>query len=126
MIKVKVGFGVDQYYIIPDEQAHMAYYLFMHPDARAMFSTGVAIRGQDIMSIEPAWNESMGWNPSNKLTDDDWNEIRNKGVDVRLRRRLEKAKDVASRITPKDFATPLPELWKQLKLGKKETKQLEA
>lgn len=116
MIKIKVGFSTDQYYIIPDEEAHMAYYLFMHPEARTLFSTGVAIRGQDIMSIEPAWNESMGWNPSHKLTDDDWNEIRDKGIDTKLRRRLAIAKDVAERISPKDFATPLPELAKQLRL----------
>jgi hypothetical protein len=116
MIKIKVGYNSDQYYVIPDEEAHTAYYLFIYSDKKAVFSTGVAIRGQDIIGIEPAWNETMGWNPSHKLTDDDWNEIRDKGVDTKMYQRLEKAKSVVNYITPKDFATPLPELLKQLRL----------
>jgi len=116
MVKIKVGYGENQYYIIPDEEAHIAYYLFAHEDAKAIFSTGVALRGKDVMGIEPAWHETMSWNPSHKLTDDDWNEIRNKGIDTKLRRRLSTAKDVAQHISPKDFSTPLPALIQQLRL----------
>ena len=96
MIKIIVGFRDDQYFIIPDEEAHKAYYAFENPDARVIFSNGVALIGKNIQGIEPAWNETMGWNPTHKLDDDDWNDIRRRGVDRRIRNLLYKAKEVAS------------------------------
>ena len=32
-------------------------------------------------SILPDYNKTMGWNPSYKLQNEDWNEIRERGVD---------------------------------------------
>lgn len=114
MIKVRVGYRSDQYYVIPDEEAHVAYYLFAHQESRAVFSNGIAIRGEDIIGIEPAWNESLGWNPTHQLDGDDWNHIRGSGLEQKMRRRLETAKLVASKITPQDFRTPLPQLSSKL------------
>jgi len=95
MIKVIVGFREDQYYLINETQAHKAYYLFTHPDERSVFEGGIAIIGKHIQGIEPAYQETMGWNPTHELDNDDWNEIRARGVDKRLREVLMRAKEVA-------------------------------
>lgn len=116
MIRIKTGYRADQYCVIPDEEAHVAYYLFAHEDAKAIFSNGVALRGRDIQGIEPAWREIMGWNPAHEMNTYDWSEIQRKGIDRRAQQRVELAKRVASVISPKDFHTPLPELAKHHKL----------
>lgn len=95
MIKIITGFRNEQYYIIKDDEAHKAYYLFNNPDFRTVFDNGVALIGKNIQGIEPAWNETMGWNPTHTLDDDDWNEIRKSGVESRMRMVQEEGKKVA-------------------------------
>src|SRR3990167_7254204 len=95
--KIITGFRNDQYYIIEADEVHKAYYLFFNPEERTIFSNGVALIGKNITGIEPAYNETMGWNPTHKLEDDDWNEIREKGVEKKLRNALEFAKQIAFR-----------------------------
>jgi len=97
-IKITTGFRENQYRIIDAEEAHKAYYLFMHPEERGIFSNGVALQGKNIQQIEPAYNETMGWNPTHDLDDDDWNEIRAKGIDRKLRDLLSEAKKTADLI----------------------------
>ncbi len=111
-IKITTGFNADEKFIIDSEEAHKAYYLFNNPELRGTFKNGVAIVGRDIRSIQPAWNESMGWNPSHKLDDDDWNDIRSKGVDTKINKLLLKASDVA-RLAEKNLSLleePLTEI----------------
>ena len=95
MIKIITGFRENQYYVIEDYEAHKAYYLFLNPEARTTFSNGVALIGKNIQGIEPAYNETMGWNPTHELDDDDWNDIRAKGVDVKLRDMLAEGKKIS-------------------------------
>lgn len=95
MIKIITGFREEQYYIIEDYEAHKAYYLFNNPEARTIFENGVALIGKNIQGIEPAWNETMGWNPTHTLDDDDWNDIRKHRVDTKLRNILEEGKKIA-------------------------------
>lgn len=99
-IKLTTGFREDQYYTIDIQEAHKAYYLFNHPDERGTFKNGVAIRGMDIRSIEPNWNAIMGYNPTYKLESEDWNEIRGKGIDTKVRDLLTKARDIAKLENP--------------------------
>lgn len=115
MIKIKTGFNENQYYIIEDQEAHKAYYLFNNPEARTVFTNGVALIGKNIQEIQPAYNETMGWNPTHKLDDDDWNEIRSKGVADRLRNVLALGREVAL------LAEQKPEI---LKIPLREAKQL--
>ena len=109
MIKIITGFRDDQYFIIEDNEAHKAYYLFNNPEARTVFSNGVALIGKNIQGIEPAWNETMGWNPSHKLDNDDWNDIRTKGVEKKMRQVLGQAQDLAllAEHKPELLKTPL-------------------
>ena len=94
-IKITTGFSADEKFIIDSDEAHKAYYLFNNPEMRGTFSNGVAIIGKNIQGIQPAWNESKGWNPTHKLDDDDWNDIRRTGLDERMEKILAKARDVA-------------------------------
>lgn len=93
-IKVITGFREEQYYVIDSQEAHKAYYLFTHPEERGVFENGVALIGKNIQGIEPAWNETMGWNPTHELNDDDWNEIHLKGIKPKMRELLTEAKRV--------------------------------
>lgn len=94
-VKIITGFRDDQYYVISSEEAHKAYFLFNNPEARTIFSNGVALIGKNIQGIEPAWNETMGWNPTHRLDGDDWNTIRSQGIESDLRYALENAKQTA-------------------------------
>lgn len=94
-IKLVTGFRNDQFTIIDSEEAHKAYYLFTHPEERAIFSNGVAVIGKNIQEIVPAYNETMGWNPTHKLDDYDWEELRGTGVENKLRNVLSEAKQIS-------------------------------
>ncbi len=111
-IKIITGFRENQYYVIDAEEAHKAYYLFLNPEARSTFKNGVALIGKNIQGIEPAYNETMGWNPTHELDDDDWNDIRSKGVDTKLRDMLAEGKKVAYLIekNPQMLNSPLSEI----------------
>jgi len=117
-IKIITGFRDEQYYIIDGEEAHKAYYLFDHPEARTIFNNGVALIGKNIQGIEPAWNETMGWNPTHRVGDDDWNEIRRKGIDKGLRGLLSRAKNIAclAEANPKLLGKKMSEVEEDIKL----------
>ncbi len=110
-IKVITGYRADQYQIIDAEEAHKAYYLFLNPEKRGIFANGVALRGSDIQSIQPAWQETMGWNPTHTLDSDDWNEIRNGGIDRKLQHKiLPAAREIAILMKPEEMNRPLSQL----------------
>lgn len=110
-MKIKLVSGFKDY-SISSEEAHKAYYLFNHPNERGTFSNGLAIRGQDIQRIEPDYQGTMGWNPTHKLDDDDWNELRSKGIDVKMRDTLAEAKKIAylCEREPQRLNSPLGEM----------------
>ena len=111
-IKIITGFRQDQHYTINADEAHKAYYLFLHPEERGIFNNGVALIGKNIQGIEPDYNSTMGWNKGYELNADDWNDIRNKGVDRKLRDVLSLAKEVAQ-FQPQKINLPLSDI-KQL------------
>lgn len=110
-IKVITGFRQDQYYTINYDEAHKAYYLFLHPEERGVFDNGVALIGKNIQGIEPDYNATMGWNETHELNSDDWNEIRGKGIDTSLRDILFSAKQIAQ-FQPEKISQPLSEILK--------------
>lgn len=107
-VKVITGFREDQYYVIDAEEAHKAYYLFNNPEKRGVFNNGVALIGKNIQGIEPAWQETMGWNPTHRLDSDDWNEINSKGIGTKLKETLYLAKQVSDSIESKPELMKLP------------------
>jgi hypothetical protein len=109
-IRLITGYRKDQIVSIDGEEAHKAYYLFFNPDARTVFSSGLAIKGTEIERIEPDYQGTMGWNPTHNLDEDDYNEIRSSGVDRKLRDLLQVAQEVARIGEPKDVNVPLSQL----------------
>lgn len=107
-VKVITGFRENQYYTIDAEEAHKAYYLFLNPEERGVFSNGVALIGKNIQGIEPDYNATMGWNSAHRLDGDDHNEIRRAGVDRKLRDTLTHAKTIAVE-APDKVSLPLSE-----------------
>jgi len=103
----------DTVYSIPSQEAHKAYYLYFHPEQRGVFSNGLAIRGEDIERIVPDYNGTMGWNQTYVLGDDDWNELKGKGIKDNLEKILIKASEVAKLESPK-LELPLTEAVKTL------------
>lgn len=95
MIKLITGFRPDQFHSINEEEAHKAYYLFLNPDERGVFDNGVALIGKDIRSIEPDYHGTMGWHPTHILASEDYHEIHQYRVDIKLKEALEKGKEVA-------------------------------
>lgn len=111
-VKMIVGFRRDQEHSVDIEEAHKAYYLFLHPEERGVFSDGLAIKGSQIDEIVPDWQGTMGWNPTHTLDSDDWNEIRGEGIDRRIRKALTFAKNVAQLGKTEDLNIPLTQLAK--------------
>jgi len=124
-IKIITGFRADQQYTIESEEAHKAYYLFRNPEKRGIFNNGVAIVGQNIQGIEPDYHATMGWNPTHKLDDQDWEEIRGRGVDRAIREIQQVAQEVA-KLGDEKISLPLSEASKDLPALKtsNEVKQL--
>lgn len=106
-IKVVVGFRRDQEHSISANEAHKAYYLFMNPEERGVFSNGIALKGDQIQEIVPDYHGTMGWNQSHMLTDDDYNELRKNGVMQKMEFIMAGAKDVASNGGVAVLNTPL-------------------
>jgi hypothetical protein len=107
-IKIITGFREDQQYSVDIEEAHKAYYLFMNPEARTVFSNGLALLGADIRRIEPDWHGTMGWNPGHKIDEFDWQEINRKGIKNKINDLLDKAKDVAIEIQENTHLLSMP------------------
>lgn len=115
IVRITTGFSENQQFNIGIEEAHKAYFLFRNPEKRGVFDNGIALIGRDIRTIQPDWHASMGWNPTHKLDDDDWNEI-NAKVKDELKTLMEKANDVSYLIegNPALMATTLSEAIKLL------------
>jgi hypothetical protein len=94
-IKIVTGFRQDQCHSVSIDEAPKAYYIFMNPEKRAVFSGGLALVGQDVRKIEPDYHGTMGWNLSHALDGDDWNEIRTSGVERKLREAMQVAQKIA-------------------------------
>ena len=109
--KIICGFREDQEYTIDANELHKAYYLFNNPkNNRAIFSSGVAILGDDIRRIVPDFHATMGWNITHKLDGDDMNELHRAGVTGKMNKIMSAAKEVARIGDSADTQVPLLKL----------------
>jgi len=106
-IKIVAGYRKDQQHSIPAEEAHKAYYLFLNPSKRGIFSNGLGLVGRNIQEILPDYSGTMGWNETHTLTSDDMNEIRQKGIDQKLREIMTTAQKIGAIGEPQSLALPL-------------------
>lgn len=77
--KVIRGYGAEDYIEIEENELEKAYYCFLEKKD-AIFSGG-AIRGAQIMAIQPDYHRAMGWNRGYKLGSEDYAELSHKGAD---------------------------------------------
>lgn len=109
-VKIIVGFRRDQEHSIPASEAHKAYYLFLHPNERGIFSNGLAIKGDQIQEIVPDYHTTMEWNPSHQLDNDDWNDLRSYGVAQKMQFIMSEAKNIGARGDVEQLNRPLNDL----------------
>lgn len=100
-VKIICGYEEKDQFTIPAQEAHKAYYLFNNPDKRGVFENGLAIIGKDIRRITGDYHTTMGYNKTHELNDDDWNEIRGKGVEEKMKEIMEHATDMGKLIEKK-------------------------
>ena len=108
--KIICGYRKDQEYTIDANELHKAYYLFNHPNERGTFRDGTAVLGADIRRIEPDYNATMGWNETYQLTPDDWAELNQKGVALKLRDILSTANEISKIMKSEDLQALLIDL----------------
>lgn len=94
-IKIICGFRPDQEYTVPLQEAHKAYYLFRNPDKQGIFTNGIGIKGSMIQAIKPDWHTTMGWNETHQLNNDDWQQLKDTGVEEKMKQIMYEAKKIA-------------------------------
>lgn len=109
-IKLVCGYRKDQEFTIDANEAHKAYYLFANPDARAVFGTGLALKGSDIQRIEADYHATAGFAIEYRLVQEDWNDLQAQGVVAKLRDIMLNAREVAKTAPPAHLNVPLSEL----------------
>lgn len=122
-IHIIMGYETNQKFSISAQEAHKAYYLFDHPEERGVFENGLALRGKDIQRLVPDYNGTLGYNPDYELNYEDYNEIRQKGLDQKFHRIMGKARYVA-RLENAHINIPLTEAVKFLPEEDKKYKEL--
>lgn len=95
--KIKIGYGSDEYIPIEKSELSKAYYTFM-TEGKMITNDGYAIRGKDIIRIEPNWNGIMGYNKDYKLTGEDYEYIGEKRM-KEAHAIMGEAKDIARQVT---------------------------
>ncbi|MHA1401632.1 MAG: hypothetical protein ACTSQE_14880 [Candidatus Heimdallarchaeaceae archaeon] len=72
--KIVTGFGEKDYFRIGKDEVARAYHCFL-TEGKMITSEGVALRGRNILRIEPNWNEIMGYTRDHKLSGEDYLDI---------------------------------------------------
>lgn len=90
------GYGAEDYIQIEENELEKAYAAFLLKKD-AVYSGG-AVRGSEIMAIQPDYHRAMGWNRGYRLLADDYEELSNRGVDRAHTHLLEMVKDHVSHL----------------------------
>lgn len=77
--KIVFGYDAEDYIQIDETELKKAYYAFL-TKKDATYSGG-AVRGSQIVAIQPDYHRAMGWNRGWKLGPDDYAQLSDEGVD---------------------------------------------
>lgn len=88
--KIIRGYNAEDYLEIEESELEKALYCFLEKKD-SVFSGG-AIRGSQIIAIQPDFHRTMGWNRGYKLGSEDFEELGQKGVDKKCNNLLSSAK----------------------------------
>jgi hypothetical protein len=88
--KLKIGYGLEEYIQITRDELEKATYCFL--TKKDSVYSGGACKGSEILAIQPDFHRVMNWNRGWKLTGDDYDELRQKGIDRKMNKELEDTK----------------------------------
>lgn len=77
--KIIFGYDAEDYLGIDETELEKAYYCFL--EKKDSIFSGGAVRGSNIMAIQPDYHAAMGWNRGHKLGGDDYAELKVKGIE---------------------------------------------
>ena len=77
--KIIRGYGSEDYIEIDETELEKAYYAFL--EKKDSIYSGGAVKGSEIMAIQPDYHRAMKWNRGYKLTPEDYAELSRGGVD---------------------------------------------
>lgn len=76
--KLVRGYGPEDYIEIDETELEKAYYCFLQK--KDGIYSGGAVRGSEILAIQPDYHRAMGWNRGYKLGPDDYAQLSEEGV----------------------------------------------
>lgn len=89
--KIIRGYNAEDYLEINENELEKAYYCFL--EKKDSIFSGGAIKGSQILAIQPDFHKTMGWNRGYKLEVDDFAELSQKGIDKKMQKKLSEAKE---------------------------------
>ena len=89
--KIIRGYSAEDYIQIAPDELEKAYYCFL--TKKDSIYSGGAVKGSEIIAIQPDYHRTMGWTRGWKLTAEDYSELRQKGIDKKMQQSLETTKD---------------------------------
>jgi hypothetical protein len=89
--KIIRGYSAEDYIEITEEELEKACYCFLMK--KDSIYSGGAVKGSEILAIQPDYHRTMGWNRGYKLQVGDFRELNQTGVDRKMQIVIEKVKD---------------------------------
>jgi hypothetical protein len=84
--KIIRGYSAEDYIEIDSSELEKAYYCFL--EKKDGVYSGGAVKGSEILAIQPDYHRIMGWNRGHKLDSYDYAELAEKGIDRKTRTAL--------------------------------------
>jgi hypothetical protein len=88
--KIIRGYNSEDYISIEKSELEKAYYCFL--EKKDSIFSGGAIKGSQILAIQPDFHKTMGWNRGYKLDEYDYADMSQKGIDKKLQHFLSETK----------------------------------
>lgn len=89
--KIIRGYSAEDYIEITQDELEKALYCFL--TKKDSLYSGGAVKGSEIIAIQPDYHRAMGWNRGYKLQAEEYSELRQKGIDKKMQQSLENTKD---------------------------------
>lgn len=89
--KIIRGYGAEDYIEIDQSELEKAYGSFLLK--KDGIYSGGAVKGSEILAIQPDYHRTMGWNRGYKMTDLDYAEIKDSGIGQELKDALGNMKE---------------------------------
>lgn len=89
--KIIRGYSAEDYIEINQDELEKAFYCFL--TKKDSVYSGGAVKGSEILAIQPDFHRTMGWNRGYKLQAEDYSELKEKRIDQKMRLEIENTGD---------------------------------